>query len=190
MVASSVAKTVAKSVARSVANSDSGGGFGPELLLFNSELDNAYWAKTAGSIDPNAVNAPDGSLTADTYIENSATAIHSLNANSVTIPAGTHRLSGMFRSNGRSWITFRAFGTIAYGGYLNIDTQALGLQPNATTTFQDLGGGWKKVNVDFVSTVAITSIQLWTSLNGLTATYLGDGVSGFHVANISLRKRQ
>ena len=48
------------------------------IILRSTEFDNAYWVKNATTVSADSTTAPNGTTTADTEIENSASAVHNL----------------------------------------------------------------------------------------------------------------
>jgi hypothetical protein len=162
------------------------------LVLRSEEFDNAYWTATRITVTPNAVVAPDGTLSADQIIENTDTNTHNVSrVSSITISANTvYTCSVYAKSNGRNIeLRFRSASTI--GNYVfgvfdltngTATTGVVGDGSSNSVTITSVGNGWYRCTltgkVDSASTTA--NILNFTSSSG-SNSYTGDGYSGIFV---------
>jgi hypothetical protein len=76
------------------------------LLLRSQEFDNASWARNAITVSANttATTAPDGTSTADKFVENSGTSVHN-NAQTITATSSTtYTVSIYAKAAERTWL--------------------------------------------------------------------------------------
>jgi hypothetical protein len=153
------------------------------LITFSQDLDNAIWTKGGSSITTNAVAAPDGSLTADNLIENSANSTHTCAQTSISITSGAQYTgSAYFKNAGRGYITLRMQATSIFDTAINLATGLItGTTAGATSRVEDVGGGWYRVSLTVTASATGTATFSFRLNNGATATYLGDGVSGVSI---------
>ena len=157
------------------------------LLLRSQEFDNASWAKVGGTVTANAVEAPDGTVTADLYNEDGASSGHGCDQSvSVTISTA-YTISVYAKYFARRWIAIIPYNTgspTADDCWFDIQNGVRGtVGANATSTMTALGGGWYRCTVTLTAaatgtlTVGIRgasadgSASNYTGLNG-GATYL------------------
>jgi hypothetical protein len=88
------------------------------LLTFTEQFDNAAWTKRNGTISADGVLAPNGTMTADTFVENTVTGLHDFfNASpGVAIQAGTYTASAYVKPRGRTFVRFGIDGAGLPGG--------------------------------------------------------------------------
>lgn len=155
-------------------------------LLQSQTFDNASWFKTDCTITPDAVTAPDGSLTADTLVENfTGVAQYYVHQFYTTVGAGQTNIASCYAKAGtRGFVRF--FWT-NYAVTLDLTTGAMQLE-NATTDIigwgsLDAGNGWWRVYIVFPKAVGTSSslfiqactgygVQAYNGTVGTTAIYL------------------
>ena len=146
-------------------------------------FDNAIWTKTLCSVTANSAAAPDGTLTADSFIEDGTSGVHILLQN-IAITAGTtYTWSVYAKASTRSFIEvlMPAGGfTSATSAYFNLTNGTVGTLANSpTTSITSVGNGWFRVSVSKAATVSGTfSFQLRLASSDPVNNYLGDGASG------------
>jgi len=73
------------------------------LLLRSQEFETASWTKSNTTATANTTVAPDGTTTADTFLETAATSAHGTLVNPlITLAAGTYTASCFIKANGRT----------------------------------------------------------------------------------------
>jgi len=186
-----VLQTVANNVARFDHNPVTGESLGllveeqrTNLLERSEEFDNAYWTKTASSITANTIVAPDGTLTSDALVENTATAAHQLSRSVSFVSGTTYTVSVYAKPNGRN--IRLSFGSSAFtvGQIVNFNLSAgTGAVVSGTPTFSItlVGNGWYRCTLTATATVTTTTSVAFVALSGTSATYTGDGYSGIYV---------
>jgi hypothetical protein len=165
------------------------------LLLRSEEFDNAYWTKQQSSVVANAEIAPDGTLTADKLVENTAAAQHDVRT-SVTVASSTQITQTVYaKSTGEGRRLFLSpVGTITLGNnrnvVFNLDTGVAtpdGSGTGALNSFsiEAVGNGWFRCSVT-VTTADVTALNIIRLHNGSTDNYTGDGTSGLLIFGAQL----
>lgn len=157
------------------------------LLTYSEIFSDAAWVKTNSSITANIVVAPDGALTGDKLVENTATASHQL-TRSVSFVSGTaYSLSFYAKASERNRVNLQ-FPSAAFTSALNVNFDLLNgtvisTAAGATASIINVGNGWYRCQASASATITtttnITTIRLIES--GTTTSYTGDGVSGLFV---------
>ena len=156
--------------------------YAPHNLLSRSqELDNAIWVKNNISATANSIAAPDGTVTADTIVENTSAGYHSTYHNSgAGTVTGTYTFSAYLKAAGRSW-AWVGIGTSSRA-YFDLSNGVTGtISSGITASITSAGNGWYRCSV--TQTVTSTSVTgeviIVTGNNG--TTYTGDGTSGIYL---------
>jgi len=162
------------------------------ILSYTQDLDNAYWGKYQGSITPNVTVAPDGTLTADKWVENTVSGVEHFYYKGLafvnTTLTGSVYLKAAERNravvgfsnfvNATAGVSFDLIaGTIIYTVPNNFDFI------NISGTITNVGNGWFRCTVTatkigFTNTAANFQVTLITT--GTTTVYTGDGTSGLY----------
>ncbi len=156
---------------------------GVNLLKYSEQLEHATYGKNAMTVE-SAVMSPDGAVTARRFQETTATDLHYLQQLVALTVDVVYTFSFFVKANGRSKLqvgntTSGAFaamdlatGTVFNGAGAGYVSSAISPYPN----------NWYRVSLTFKSTA--TSSQGMTLIaydNSYTATYTGDGASGYFV---------
>jgi hypothetical protein len=154
------------------------------LMTFSEDFGSVGWVKTASSVSSDSTTSPGGTLTADTLVENTATAFHFIQSPLFTTVSGTAYTQSWFvKAAGRTtfYISYVSGAGFAAGTVqCNLDTKTITAVTGAATgTLTEVGNGWFRVTLTQTATssVATNKIQLVLQL----ASYTGDGVSGMHL---------
>jgi hypothetical protein len=149
------------------------------LLTRTEEFNDAAWVKRGGSISANAVTAPDGASTADTFVENATTGVHDFyNTTGVAVPAGPCAASIYVKPRGRGFVRFQLAGSgSSNGAIFNLSTgEATSVTSgySTTSTFDAVSGFWRlTLSATFAATnlflSVVSSDGTGTSLVGLNA---------------------
>jgi hypothetical protein len=154
------------------------------LVLRSEEFSDAAWSKLDSSVVADTIVAPNGTLTGDALVENTATAAHQLFTNFSFVSGTTYTFSGYAKSNGRN---FRmTFGSSAFtvGQIVNFDLSAgTGTVNFGTPTFSitPVGNGWYRCTITATATVTTSSAVAFVTLSGTSASYTGNGYSGIYI---------
>jgi hypothetical protein len=165
------------------------------LVTWSEMFSDVAWTKSNATISINTTNAPNGTLTADTLVENTANASHYIfQQNTKAAASITYTLSVYFKSasgsrnivlaitNGTSsgrGVVFSSTGSILASN-LTIGTGAGFTYVSAQATLVD--NGWYRANlvVTTDSATRVDSVYYLTDSTNVNA-YLGNGTSGYFI---------
>jgi hypothetical protein len=161
------------------------------LLLRSQEFDNAAWVKGDASITPNAITAPDGTLTADHLVENVANAQHFASQTCTTAAGANVCFSAYLKAGARGFARLIVYNDANTANnffvFINLSTGILtssgvaGTGAIAGTQVDRMADGWWRVSVvGSVPTTTVYQARVNVALDGTTATYTGDGTSGIY----------
>jgi hypothetical protein len=171
------------------------------LLGFTQEFDNAAWTKSNATVTANATAAPDGSVTADELVENTAAGIRSLHQTLTTVSSTTYSLSAFAKETSgskrylRLAISSTASVTLWAAASFDLETQlittnAAGGGTVTTTSIVPVGNGWYRctltgnigANADMFAIVAVVeNASVFTGSGRGRQSYTGDGTSGLFI---------
>ena len=155
-------------------------------LLLNSASLGTTWTQTNVTIGSNVAIAPDGTLTADSLIENAAAAVAHRISQAVTTTATATTTSVFLKAGSRSWAYVRMSNSVPANcfAWVNLATGALGTVSGtgATASVQALANGWYRVALTVATAVAGTNtiviagstgdnVQDYDGTNGLTSIF-------------------
>lgn len=154
------------------------------LLKYTEQFDNSAWGKTRGTISANATAAPDGSMVADAFIEDSTAGLSHDIAFSTSFSAGTYTFSISAKPNGRSWVCIGFF-NLSFA-FFNASTGAIGtVGSGISASVAAQPGGWFRFSVTYTATSTFYAYIALASANGV-ASYNGDGSSGMYLYGAQL----
>ena len=154
------------------------------LLGFTQEFDNAAWTKTNATVTANAVYAPDGTLTADKLVENTAASTaHYVDFSSTSlVPTGSVVTASVYLKAGeRNWINLN-LGT-AQSAYFNLATGTVGTTVGTLigTSITSVGNGWWRCSITATTAASTGRLSVYIATANGTLSYTGDGTSGIYV---------
>jgi hypothetical protein len=152
------------------------------LLTYSEQFDNAAWTKRSGSVTANAITAPDGTLTADLFVEDTALDTHRLSGPTQTIVNQSFTVSVYAKPAGRT--RFQIINTASRPSVIfDVDAGTIVSTANDSTgTIENIGDGWYRCT----ATTGLTPTANWTGphftlvSSGTTTSYTGDGTSGMY----------
>ncbi|MDE2250387.1 MAG: hypothetical protein KGL25_03160 [Gammaproteobacteria bacterium] len=158
------------------------------LLTYSEQFDNAAWGETHSSVTANVASAPDGNVTADKLVEDTAAASHAINyASGILLNSGTNYTVSVFlKAAGRNWAFLDSYdGSLDHYAYFDLSAGVVGnVGASTTATIENCGSGWYKCSISFTSantTTTAFAFQVFTATaNGLN-NYTGDGASGIYM---------
>lgn len=154
------------------------------LDTYSEQFDNAEWTKIRCSITANAAIAPDGTMTADKLVEDTANNSHYVIKNTTVTAGGTYTFSCYLKKSERNVVALEAYNGSAYpAAYFNLTSGTKGSVDAALTSYmEDVGSGWYKCSITFTM-VSGTSCSCFVLLStaDLTQSYTGDGTSGLYI---------
>jgi hypothetical protein len=151
------------------------------LRTYSEDFTNAVWTKSALSITANTVVAPDGTLTGDKLVEDTATSRHFVTT-TVALTANTvYTLSVYMKAGERTTATFGNSSTANWvAGASIVVNLATGVITTGTGTIQSVGNGWYRVSITQTFGPANANGGMIIDLQ-TTAGYTGDGYSGIYI---------
>ena len=151
------------------------------LVTYSEDFANAAWTKSAASITGNTVVAPDGTLTADKLVENTATSRHYVTANTTLTANAVYTLSIYLKAGERTTAQLGNSSVANWTSsfYSRIDL-ASGTITSGTGTIQSVGNGWYRVSVTGTFGPSNASGGMILDI-GTVAGYTGDGYSGIYI---------
>lgn len=147
------------------------------LLTYSQDIDNAAWSKTGVAVAGGSINstiAPDGTLTAESIVEDGTTGNHWF----YQTPANTaalHSLSVYLKPAGRTWAGLRMTltGTVISYAWFNLATGTVGtVNAGLTASIQNVGNGWFRCTI-YGTIVAATPVVVFAADADGSNTYAG-----------------
>jgi hypothetical protein len=157
------------------------------LLLWSQDFDNATWIKTATAVIANSAIAPDGTLTAEKLVENTATSSH-FTAQSVSSQTAVYAISAYAKAVERSFVSLGFDGLNAWFNLSNGTTGTV--EAGLTASITDVGNGWYRcVILRTVASAGSKTYAIYTTTGNGTVSYAGDGASGILIWGAQLEQR-
>ena len=162
------------------------------LVTYSEQFDNAAWTKQQSSVTANTVIAPDGTLTGDVVIQNTANNFHGITG-AITVTVGTTYAWSVFAKAQAATVLQLTFGngggTFTGLGFANFDLSAGTVSSTGGTlvgsSIQAVGNGWYRCFIAATATTTAASNNWIAIANSTTsarlATYTGDGTSGIYI---------
>jgi hypothetical protein len=154
------------------------------IVLYSEQFDNAYWTKSQATITANATTAPDGTLTAEKFIEGSGSVAPECSRTPIATSNSIFTLSVFAKASERNFLIINNNdGTGSFRVWFNLTTGVIGTTDAGVTAFiENVGNGWFRCGVARQITVfaSATSAFQIGSADGVD-TYTGDGTSGIFI---------
>lgn len=151
------------------------------LRTYSEDFTNAVWTKSAASIAADTVIAPDGTLTGDKLVEDTATSRHFVTT-TLTLTANTvYTLSVYMKAGERTTASFGNSSTANWVAASSIVVNlATGVITSGTGTIQSVGNGWYRVSITQTFGPANANGGMIIDLQ-TTAGYTGNGYDGIFI---------
>ena len=150
------------------------------LLTFSQEFDNAAWVKQAGtSIVANNAIAPDGTLTADTWVKgNGTTGAADMYRSASGTALNTPLIFSFYaKANGVPALRATGGGSYSPSGQTRFDLQA-GTVVSGTGLIQPAGSGWYRCSI-FLTRTSSSDDSLYLAPCNVDGSFpVGNGTSG------------
>jgi hypothetical protein len=156
----------------------------PWNLFQDSEMfSTANWAKINSSVSANTTTAPNGTLTADTLVENTANSIHiAIQTPAGQISGNTYTASIYAKAAGRSWIGLLNNAGGTGNAFFDLSNGTVGTVLTGSAQIQSVGNGWYRCSITFVPTLTGNfNIQVRIASADNVPTYTGNGTSGIFI---------
>jgi len=167
-------------------------GWSPHNMCLQSQtFDNASWDKaTTAAVTPDAIAAPNGTLTADKITELAVSNNHLARANVsiTTISGATYTFSVYAKQAERSFLALLDSSLGAPITYFNLATGAVGsVGAGYTAAITDAGSGWYRCSITYIA--AATAIPyVHIKVSDAQGTYLGVVGNGIYVWGAQLNR--
>ena len=161
------------------------------LLTYSENFDNAAWTKTRASITPNAAVAPDGTMTADKFVEDTtASSAHFITSPVVSFTSGLSYTYSIMAKPGERNILSLSFPSSVFG---SVVSYAFTLSGSGASTLRTAGTGNSATiklmpnGCYFCSVTAqatssgSNSVYINLHTTESASTYSGDGTSGLYI---------
>ena len=145
------------------------------LLSWSEQFDNAAWSTSNRiTVASNTTTAPNGTLTADSLIENTALGSHYI-GQPATIVGTQYNLSVYAKINGRNRIAL----TEAGGIVVCIFNISNGTIVSGAGNIENVGNGWYRCSATYTAAYTSATINLVDDSNNIS--YTGNGTSGVYL---------
>jgi hypothetical protein len=150
------------------------------LLTFTEQFDNVAWLKDNASIVSNPAVAPDGTMTADQLVENTATGLHDIYTLPATQPVGTFTYSLYVKASGRTKFRLQQTAVTAYGVFFDlVALTATSVVGGAVGSITNVGSGWYRCSLTYTTVASFApTLALFLANDAGSISYTGDGTSG------------
>ena len=151
------------------------------LLTYSSDFSNAVWTKTAVTITSAANVAPDGTLTAQRLVEDTATSAHALGIQVGTV-GNTETWSCYAKPSGRNWLYMQCGPTSVYCNF-DISNGVVGSAAGIlSSNITPVGNNWYRCVISFVRATNSNNFLFSSTTNSTTQpSYTGNGYSGIYI---------
>jgi len=159
-------------------------------LLYSEQFDNAVWRLFRGTVSPDVIVAPNGTTTADSFVETATSGAHVIDlASTVAITAPTACVTSIYVRKNATRRYAQVRGAVVSGDaypWVVVDTQTGSLTQNAAVTSSgcvDVDANWWRVFVGYTTGVAGGATPVFGGSNSSSApattsqygaSYLGD----------------
>lgn len=150
------------------------------LLQYSETFDNGYWNKGGASITANATTAPNGTTTADKFIESATLDTHQVYVTFV----GNTGVSTLFiyaKKAERSAIQITSDQATDPSAIFNLDTGVIYSSANCTPFIESVGNGWYKCGITYTIDQTTSYPVFRVVDSSFNVVYTGNGTSGIYI---------
>jgi hypothetical protein len=154
------------------------------FIGYTEDFSNAYWFKNAVTITTDSVTAPNGKLTADSLVENTANTDHYISTSpSLTLTVAPYTFSMYFKKASRDWANLSLYdGTDSRVAWFNVNTGTLGtVQSGVTASIENVGNGWYRCSITRTMSAGINYAGIGASIIDGGGAYLGNGSTALYI---------
>jgi hypothetical protein len=160
------------------------------LLTKTEQFDDAVWPKINATVTPNQLIAPDGTLTVDFLVENTATGQHLLRrTNNPVLTAGTSYTYSIYAKSSNRNLQLQLFRDSGFAtSVFDLSSGTVTSTTSGTAEIEPVGDGvYICTIVGTVAAGAIGNSIIDVSLFNNGISYTGDGTSGIYIWGADLR---
>lgn len=126
-----------------------------------------------------ALQAPDGTFTADTLVEDTTNAAHTVSSGNATVALGAVTWSVYAKAGTRSWMWLNAFAGGNNRTWFNLANGTVGTTgAGATASITSVGNGWYRCSVTLTSGTTTVSMGINAASADNTTSYAGTTGAG------------
>lgn len=155
------------------------------LLTYSEQFDNAAWTKSNASVTANTVVAPDGTLSGDKLVEDSANSTHYTQATGVSATATPYTFSFYAKAAERTAVGFYvANGNVGQGFVLTgagTLSGTIGASAVTSASITPVGNGWYRCTATWTPSAGNAAPRIYPLISTTGAGYQGDGYSGLYI---------
>ena len=150
------------------------------LITQSEAFDNAYWTKSGASVTSGFISL-NGNTNAYNLVEDTSTGNHAILNSPISSLSGDISISIFAKKGERNWI--RLTNNNVVGAYFNLNDGTIGTtDTDVTANIQDYGNGWYRCSIfKNRATAATERLIIYTSVDGTSTSYQGNGTSGIYV---------
>ena len=156
------------------------------LLLYSEQFNNVYWTPTGATVSANTTSSPDGTVNADSLVEDTSTAVHRVFATPACSVSTVYTYTAYIKAAGRTEV--RLLETTLGGAFFNLSTVAIiTTDAGVTASIQDAGNGWRRCRITATTGAAqvlfVAQIQASAASNTI---YTGNGTTALYLYGAQL----
>jgi hypothetical protein len=156
------------------------------LIPYSEEFDNAVWTKGNATITANTIIAPDGTLTGDKLVEDTATSTHGVQKTGIAVTVGvTYTMSAFIKKGERTTASIScSTSRLQMNTTFDLEAGTVVSSSASSSTITNVGNGWYRVTATNTLTSA-GAVAPFILLQDFSP-YTGDGYSGIYIWGIQL----
>jgi hypothetical protein len=117
------------------------------VALYSEQFGNAAWFKFEGTITPNVISAPDGTISADLFLDTAVSQEHVVEQG-VSTGVGVHTWSVFAKAQNLNFLIINAFSGSSNRTWFNLSNGTIGTNAaGSTATITNYGNGWYRCSV-------------------------------------------
>lgn len=150
-------------------------------FLYSQDFSNAAWTKNRLTLTPNAIAAPDGTMTGSKITETAETSTK-VCQQSQTFAAGPQTVTIYAKAGERTWIYLGVSNSGTFAAHFNLSNGTVGTTAGTvTTSITNVGGGWYRCSLTWTAVAGSGTVFYRICSADNTSSYTGDGVSGLYI---------
>ena len=151
------------------------------LFTYSDDFSNGNWTKNALTVTTNTVVAPDGTLTGEKLVENTAAIQHFINQ-SFTASNIAYTFSVYAKAAERNWLVLYPGGS-GTAVWFNLSTGTVGTVEASVTSssITHVGNGWYRCSLTATLPAASATRGIYLANADGSASYTGNGFAGVYI---------
>ena len=160
------------------------------LVTYSEDFSNAYFQKIRSTISTDQIVSPDGILSGDKFIEDSALGTKLLWTQDEVISIGDKITWSVFAKKGeREWIMLRDTQAGNFTVFFDLENGVIGTSSGVDSSkIEDYGSGWYRCSITYTSTTTTARGRLYLADANSGESYQGNGTSGLYIWGAQLEE--